>query len=328
MAIARSSRSLLSSRFPDEWVFRYSGHRFDAAALNPLKTLRFGSDNDNVIQPERVPMVTMRPLDLPDFSDPPVVETVLSAQFERLSTLQTAHLGLYWSEILDRFPKTEEHIELPPQIEVPPDSPQPIVGFRFEALDAAPVPRVWFVDNNGTQLIQVQRDRFIKNWRKVGEGDLYPRYEHLRGGFDQDFKDFSRFVSRNELGEIRINQCEVSYINHIFSGVGWETHADIGKVFTVWQQPASPFPGTAEDVTFHARYPISDPEKGFVGRLHVRLQAVKRISDGLPMFVLELSARGLIADGTDFFDLGRKWIVHSFAKLTTPMMHEIWGRRG
>ncbi|MGD0292248.1 MAG: TIGR04255 family protein [Terracidiphilus sp.] len=272
-------------------------------------------------------MVTTRPSDLPDFSNPPVTESVLSVQFDRLSALQTAHLGLYWSEIRDRFPKTEEHGELPIQIEQPPDSPQPIVGFQFEALEAPPIPRVWFINQEGTELIQVQRDRFITNWRKVGEGNLYPRYERVREGFDKDFADFSQFVSHNQLGAIRVNQCEVTYINHIFSGVGWETHADIGKVFTVWQQPTSTFPRQAQDIAFRARFPISDPTNGFIGRLHVTLQPVKRISDGLPMFLLELTARGLIGEGTDFFDLGRKWIVRSFAELTTPMMHEIWGRR-
>jgi hypothetical protein len=32
--------------------------------------------------------------DLPDFDNPPVVETVLSAQFERLTAFRTVHLGL------------------------------------------------------------------------------------------------------------------------------------------------------------------------------------------------------------------------------------------
>jgi uncharacterized protein (TIGR04255 family) len=272
-------------------------------------------------------MVTTRPLDLPDFSRPPVVETVLSVQFDRLSAFQSAHFGLYWSKIHRKFPKTEEHGELPPQIEHPPDSPQPIVGFQFEALEAPPMPRVWFVDREGTQLIQVQRDRFIKNWRKIGEGNLYPRYERVRAGFDQDFKVFSQFVSHNQLGTIRVNQCEVTYINHIFSGVGWKAHAEVDKVFTVWRQLPSAFPGQAQDVAFRARFPISDPARGFIGRLHVSLQPVMRVSDGLPMFLLELSARGLVGEGVDFFSIGREWIVRSFAELTTPTMHEIWGRR-
>jgi uncharacterized protein (TIGR04255 family) len=274
-----------------------------------------------------VSTVTARPLDLPDFSDPPLAETVLSVHFDRLSALRTAHFGLYWDEIRTRFPKTEEQGELPPVVERFPEQPQPMVGIQFEALGAPPPPRFWFIDDKGTELIQVQRDRFIKNWRRTGEGDLYPRYERVRDGFDRDFSDFAEFVSRNQLGTIRVNQCEVTYVNHIVSGAGWETHADISKVFTVWKQPQSAYPGQAQDLTFRAKFPIADQSGGFVGRLHVTLQPVTRLTDGSPMFLLELTARGQIGEGADFFDVGREWIVRSFAELTTPTMHKVWGRR-
>jgi uncharacterized protein (TIGR04255 family) len=271
-------------------------------------------------------MVTSRPPDLPDFSNPPVAETVLSVQFDRLPELRTSHFGLYWGEIHDRFPATEEHGELAPIVELSPDRPQPMVGIEFETFEAPPT-RFWFVDELGTELIQLQRDRFIKNWRKVGEGDRYPRYERVREGFDRDFAGFTRFVSRNQLGTIRVNQHEVSYINHIVAGLGWESHADVAEVFTVWQQPRSVFPGQAQDLTFHARFPIVDHTGEFAGRLHVTLQSARRLSDGVPMFILELTARGQGSENSDFFDLGRKWIVNSFKELTTPKMHKIWGIR-
>lgn len=271
--------------------------------------------------------MTKRPSDLPDFSTPPVVETVLSVQFDRLTTARSAHFGLYWNEVHERFPKTEERGELQPAVERQPELPLSGVGIQFEALEAPPTPRFWFVNENGTELIQLQRDRFIKNWRKVGEGDQYPRYEHVREGFERDFSSFREFVSRYDLGTIRINQCEVTYINHIEAGEGWKTHADINKVFTVWQQPNTAFPGAAQDVTFHARFPILDSSGVFVGRLHATMQSVVRLTDGAPMFVLDLTARGQVGSGTDFFDLGRDWIVRSFKALTTPEMHQVWGMR-
>jgi len=54
---------------------------------------------------------------LADFEDPPVVETVLSLQFERLTAIQTVHLGLFWHRVKRRFPKTEERPALPQAIE-------------------------------------------------------------------------------------------------------------------------------------------------------------------------------------------------------------------
>src|ERR1700732_1108441 len=110
-------------------------------------------------------MVTARPLDLPDFSNPPVAESFLSAQFDRLSGMKTAHFGLYWGEIRDRFPETAEQVELPSVIERQVNQTQIGVGIQFEALEAPPPPRFWFVNQKGTELIQLQRDRFLKNWR-------------------------------------------------------------------------------------------------------------------------------------------------------------------
>jgi uncharacterized protein (TIGR04255 family) len=248
-------------------------------------------------------------------------------QFDRLSAARTAHFGLYWNEVYGRFPKTEERVELQPVVERLPDLSQSGVGIQFEALEAPPTPRFWFTNAGGTELIQLQRDRFVKNWRKVGEGDEYPRYEHVKDGFVRDFSGFRDFAARHQLGAVRINQCEVTYINHIVAGRGWNTYADISKVFTAWKQPTAVYPGPAQDLMFRARFPISDQRGTFVGRLYVTMQPGMHLPDGAPMFVLDLTARGQIGDGTAFFDLGREWIVRSFAELTTPDMHMVWGRR-
>lgn len=273
-------------------------------------------------------MTNLRPSSLPDFDSPPVVETALSVQFDRLTSASTAHFGMYWSEIYAQFPKAEERGELPPVIEMPPSQQAtPGVRFQFEATDAPPTPRFLFANASQTELIQIQKDRFIKNWRKSGDKALYPRYESVRKGFDQDFSIFRDFVKRHDLGEIRVKQCEVTYSNHIVSGQGWDTYADVSKVFTVWNQPESSFPGSAQDMIFRARFPILDQSGNFAGRLHVSLQPAVRPLDGLPMFLLELTARGQIGTDMDFFDLGREWIVRSFKGITTPAMHQIWGIR-
>lgn len=266
-------------------------------------------------------MTNTRPVDLPDFENPPVVETVLSAQFSNLARARTAHFGLYWAEIRERFPQTEERGELPPVIELPNTQALSRVGIQFEALEAPPAPRFWFINSGGTELIQVQRDRFIKNWR--GEGPEYPRYETVRKAFEHDFSDFRHFISSHELGEVRVNQCEVTYINHIVSGSGWTNHAEVDKIFTIWKQPESPLPGPAQDLMFRARFPIQE-NGAFIGRLHINLQSVSRITDGIPMFLLELTARGQVGEDIDFFDIGRRWIVRSFKEITTPEMHKIW----
>jgi uncharacterized protein (TIGR04255 family) len=264
---------------------------------------------------------------LPDFEKPPVVETVLSVQFEPLIQMRAVHLGLLWQEFRDKLPRTEERPPLEPLIERFPEPTRLRLGLQLQALDTPPIPRFWFLNEEGTELVQVQPDRFIRNWRKVGVGDLYPRYPMVKSAFEADFNRFLGFVAERKLGVVRLNQCEVTYVNHIIAGEGWTTYQDVDRIFTIWHQPADFPPGNAEDLTFHARFPIPGSNGKPIGRLHAELQPAVLTSDGRQMYVLNLTARGQIGESIDFFDLGREWIVKSFAALTTPDMHRIWRRR-
>lgn len=273
-------------------------------------------------------MARGRPDDLPDFENPPVVETVLSVQFEPLAAMRAAHLGLIWLEFRDRLPRTEERPPLEPVFERSPEQINPRLGVQLQALETIPVPRCWFLNNEGTELMQVQPDRFVKNWRKVGEGDLYPRFEKVKAAFESDFARFKVFLAAQQVGSLTVNQCEVTYVNHIVAGEGWENYSEVDKIFRVWQQPSERLlPGRAEDVTWHARFPIPGTDGKLVGRLHAVVQPAVRIADSRPMFVFNLTARGKVGDSLEFLDLGRVWVVRSFAEMTTENMHRIWKRR-
>jgi hypothetical protein len=94
------------------------------------------------------------PPTLPEFEKPPVVEVALSVQFDRLNA-SVAHLGLLWHRFRDRFGQVEEKPELPPAFErFGPAKRMP--GVRFE-VGAVPGLRLWFLDEKGSELIQVQR---------------------------------------------------------------------------------------------------------------------------------------------------------------------------
>jgi uncharacterized protein (TIGR04255 family) len=265
-----------------------------------------------------------RPEHLPDFDDPPVVETILSVQFDTLP-VTTAHLGLLWNEYRALFPKSDERPPLEAVNEQFPESPAARVGFKIQALENFPVPRIWFTNDKGNEMIQVQNDRFIKNWRKEGEAEQYPHYDStIRPHFDRDYLTFLDFLKKNRLGTPHVNQCEVSYVNHILAGQGWERFGDVEKVFTFWQPSLVVPPGPVEDVRMHVRFIIPDKNGKPIGRLHVDLQPAVRTTDNHPMYVLHLTARGQLGEGIDFFDIGREWIVTTFERLTTNTMHDVW----
>ncbi|MFN0171443.1 MAG: TIGR04255 family protein [Bryobacteraceae bacterium] len=272
-------------------------------------------------------MVTTRKDDLPDFENPPVVETVLSVQFEPLTALRTAHLGILWEKFRARYPKVEDHPPLDSVSEQFPEVPRPRLGLQLQTFDRQPVPRMWFIADQGNEMIQVQPDRFVKNWRKEGLDERYPRYEAGKKSFERDFTVFEEFLTENRLGAPHVNQCEVTYVNHITAGEGWRDFGDFEQIFVFWKGVAGEIPGSGEDIRVRLRFIIPSPEGKPVGRLHVDVQPAFRTSDKRPMYVFHLTARGQVGESFDFFDLGRRWIVKSFAALTTPLMHEVWKRK-
>ena len=274
-------------------------------------------------------MSSSRPLDLPDFGKPPLAEVVLSLQFESLLKLTTAHVGLLWRRYRDRLPLIEEHPPLAPAFESfdPPAPPRVEVAFE----DKPPAPRVWFVNEAKTELVQVQQDRFIHNWRKVGQGDAYPRYERIRDGFRDEVSAFEGFLKDEGLGELVVSQCEVTYVNHVERAGEWERHGELEKLLRNWVPlPAAAFLPAPEDAVLRWRYRIRG-RNGPVGRLHVAARPSWSVSDGRPVWIMNLMARGApIGAGIDgafeFFNLGREWVVRGFADLTTDSMQRCWER--
>lgn len=271
---------------------------------------------------------------LPDFSDPPVVEVALSVQFDALNDLRTPQLGLLWQEFRDRFPTTEEHPPLDPEIERFGVRPTRKGAVRVEMLDRPPTPRCWFVSKDGTELIQIQQDRFVRNWRKRGDGTKYPRYEKsLRPAFKSDLERFQAFLKREGLRELEPNQCEVTYVNHIPADQGWREYGELGEVITVFQRSFSDsFLNIPEDARLRLRFLMPGQAEKPIGRLHITIEPGYRSDDKQPLLIMKLTARGTpCGDGIDgvlgFLDIGREWVVRGFASITTPKMHKLWGRK-
>jgi len=270
--------------------------------------------------------MTARPVDLPDFRQPPLSEVVLSLQFDPLDRLKTPLIGILWNRFRERLPEIEEHPPLPQVVERF-DGPVPAkVDVVIE--EKPPVPRVWFLAPEKTELIQVQQDRFIHNWRKVTGREPYARYETIREKFREEVAEFVSFLHEEKFAGININQCEVTYVNHITPSGTWHRHGELAAVLRQWSNlPSGGFLPQAEDVAVRSRYIIPDEAGKPVGRLHVVFQPAWRTTDNTPIFTMNLTARGkplaVGIDGAfDFFDLGRRWIVKGFADLTTPTMQE------
>lgn len=272
------------------------------------------------------------PGDLPEFERPPLVEVVLGVQFEPLERLRVVHLGLLWQDFRDRFPRTEEQVPLEPAVELfgATRPTQPLV--RFTVRERPPVPRVWLLSHSGTELIQIQQDRFIRNWRKSPEDARYPRYHKLKEAFQKDYAVFCHRIEQEGLGDIRPNQCEVTYVNVIPANKLVSGHAGIHRIctlFTISYSDGQPPP--LEEGALRATYLLRNDKDEPCGRIRVSLEPVLRRHDHQPAFRLLLTARGSpytqdIGGILSFFDRAHGEIVRTFTAITTPEMHREWGR--
>ena len=266
---------------------------------------------------------------LPDFENPPLTEVAISVQFESLARLQAPQIGLLWSKYRDRFPNTEQHKPLDPHIESFEQPAQPKI--QFEISTVPPAPRCWFLNDRGSELIQIQLNRFTRNWRKVEKSDEYPRYHHVREQFALDLTHFCSFLESEGLGEFQPLQCEVSYINNIEPSDDWNSHSHLGKVLSMWNpRKIGDLLSNLENCRVATQHVIRNEEGIPFARLHISTQPAFSAVDHRPIFVMNITARGApieqsIPGVLEFIDKGRELIVQGFKSVTTPEMHSEWG---
>ena len=266
----------------------------------------------------------------PDFDNPPVTEVALGIQFADLVGFGTIMMGRLWHENFRAdFPETEEHPPISHAVEKF-EGPGK-AGFQIQ-VGPAPV-RFWFLNRDKTELVQVQRNRFVFNWRQRGTPAEYPRYPIVKEKFLKYLRAFTAFIESEKLGTLVPDQCEVDYVNEIAAGEGFGGHGEPEKVLSICGSANGEFLQPAEGAHVQFRYAIRQREDGPpVGRLHVNLSPRFRTADKTPIYFLHLMARGApLGEGVEgveaFLDLGREWVVRGFADVTTGAMHKVWRRK-
>lgn len=262
--------------------------------------------------------------DLPEYENPPVNEVVCGVQFHPIEGLRIPHFGLFWESLRGEYPTCQEVAPIIPMIERFDDGEAEI-----SAPNEIPLPRVWLVKSDDTGIVQLQRDRFLHNWKKGQPSDAYPRYEAVMERFEALFTSFDAFVAKEHLGEMRPLQYEMTYVNQIPKGDGWETVSELSKVFRDYSwQSGQRFLPDIEHVNLRKTFSLPDRN----GRVHVSIRDGKRREDGWPLILFEFTVRGFPADPSQntmrsWFDLAHEWIVRGFTDLTTEAVQKnVWRR--
>lgn len=263
-----------------------------------------------------------------DYAEPPVVEVVCGVTFKAIKSLLAPHLGVFWDKIRTEYPECRELPILPALIE-PMDEKTPNVQEQIEVTLIPPLPRVWFLDKKENTLIQVQRNRFVHNWKSVKKEDRYPDFKNIFEAFQKQLAAFTSFLRDEKLEELHPVQYELTYINHLLQGRGWEKVSNLGNLFPDFDWHCNPtrFLPEIEAINWNTSFLL--PRKA--GRLHIAMRSAIRKQDSFPVILLDLTARGIDPDRSQemesWFALAHEWIVRGFTDITSKKAQEtVWRR--
>jgi uncharacterized protein (TIGR04255 family) len=261
---------------------------------------------------------------LPEYDKPPVIEVVCGVLFQELNGLLAAHVGKLWEKFQPEYVKVRETSPLAPAIEILGE----VSAAQIRLTDIPPLARTWFMTESENGIVQIQRDRFIHNWKRVGPKDEYPRYTNVIEMFQQHLATFQEFVDEFELGTVKPIQYEMTYVNHIPQGEGWNSLHDVGDMFPDFghRSDNDRFLPMPDQLNWRTSFLLPKKE----GRLHTVVRHIHPTVDEKQLLLFELTARGIPRDDginamRAWFEMAHEWIVRGFTDLTSESVRrEVW----
>jgi uncharacterized protein (TIGR04255 family) len=254
---------------------------------------------------------------LPDFADPPAVETAVGVRFAPIQGWNVFHYGLLLQIFREDYPAQ--------QLRPPVGNHTISIPGPDEDFSGIPV-RCWFINSENTELIQIQNDCFIRNWRKTATSPEYLHYDFIRPRFQRDWSKFRIFLDDNQLPAPDVWQCEVTYINQFVRGREWHDFKDLSGLYRIWSNEIkTPLLAQPQMAMFAAAFGM--PNRA--GTLQFVSQPGIRSTDGAEIIQLTVTALGRPrsseeADILAWFDIGHAAVVQGFTDLTSEAAHAIW----
>ena len=262
-----------------------------------------------------------------DFVQPPVDEVVLSVLFGSLDKFLAPHLGQIWNEFKQEgFVNIMEQPPVPPVVETFPTS---IQGPQLRINNLPDLARTWFIHEDDSKIIQVQRDRFMFNWRKTESSPTYPGFLTIFDEFEDLYNRFRQIIKEQRIGEINPLQYELTYIDQLFHGSGWHSLDDIGKIYNfIDAQQSDSFWAGAESMILRASFPVED----LFGRLHLTISSRVKMPEQRQTLQTDFTIRGFPENSEytmkAWFKSARDRIRDKFSSMFTENIQtQVWGRK-
>lgn len=200
----------------------------------------------------------------------------------------------------------------------------------FEFSQLPPLPRFWLMSEDECELLQLQVDRLLLNWRKRQDHDQYPRFANVYGRYKKLLASFGDFCLQADFGRLVPNQYELTYVNIIDLGITSTDFVQIGNILPdlCWRL-SDRYLTEPEGFTFQTSFLLPNN----AGRLHVDANTAININTGAPSILkLEFTARGFGESAEeksmdDWFAIAHEAVVRTFADFTSDeYQHAIWSR--
>jgi len=257
----------------------------------------------------------------PSFDRPPLVEVALGVEFSPVPGFGAITLVRLADRLHDRYPVVQEYPPLPPN---PPIGLDDQIGGGLVVNMGAPSIRLWLLSREQDQLLQVQRDRLILNWRAGTNNNSYPRYQDaLRPAFAREYRGLLSFLMDTGLPTLSLVGVEVTYVN-VFSGSVDES-PDIGAILRS-QQPSKGRFGTPRTTRLQQQWEWNGDD---AAASILTMNAAQPASGESAMNLTARSSLGMNAGIDDVLrslDLCHDEVVSAFVELTEPDRHLEWGR--
>jgi len=273
--------------------------------------------------------MTNVPKTRPKFSNPPVIEVAATIQFSDLGgNALLLSLSEFWKILGEgNYPVVELK---QPRMKLS-DQAGSVQFALINENDGYAAPRVWFLSEDQTRLVQLQSDRLVFNWRQLDRSNpSYSSYEIVWKNFQQAMQALTQFSAKYLDKKIEADFVELLYINLIpFSDFGGAANIEACIPSMSFSKMPKAYLAEPNAVNFMWDIPIEE------ARSTLRIQGLTGpdVVTGEPMLRMDLLQRGAISAVFDkdetkihnWFDDAHYRIVNTFKSMTGSEMHKQWG---
>lgn len=183
---------------------------------------------------------------------PPVIEVALAIEFGRIQELGPVALARLASEWATEYPVMREVPGLPPT------NLNPGVE-SFQIVSGSIPSRIWLLSSDGNDLLQVQQDRIIVNWRRLDSDLAYPGHQTLLNTIRLRWNELVERLSALKLPTPTPTLVEWTYVNHL------DQEILTRRGLTFFNNTLDELPGEPNSFAFEITRKVSvDGQQGFM----------------------------------------------------------------